>query len=122
GGVPAEEFAPPEQVLAVAAMNEGAGKAFHIDLSGEEPQITEVGELAGSDPRRLRCDLESGVCAVSDYSGSRITILSWDGTGAPTITDATAEGAIAKGPVGLDVFGRRIVSAGFEDNRYSIIE
>lgn len=122
GGVPAEEFTAPEQVLAVAAMNEGAGKLFHIDLSGEEPQITEVGELEGSDPRRLRCDLESGICAVSDFSGSRITILLWDGSGAPTIAGSTEAGAIAKGPVGIDVHGRRIVSVGFDDDRYSIIE
>src|SRR5690606_3210618 len=122
GGAPAEEFTAPEQVLAVAAMDEGPAKLFHIDLSGDERQITEVGELEGSDPRRLRCDLESGMCAVSDFSGSRITILRWDGSSAPGITDATAEGAIAKGPVGIDVFGRRIVSAGFDDNRYSILE
>jgi|GEM_PF-6479934 len=122
GGAPAEEFAPPTEIIAVAAMNEGAAKLFHIDLSGATPQFTEVGELPGNDPRRLRCDLQSGICAVSDFTGSRITILRWNGSGIPTIAGSTEVGAIAKGPVGIDVFGHRIVSAGYDDNRYSLIE
>lgn len=122
GGAPAGAFTPPDEVVAVAAMNEGPGKVFHIDLTGAEPAITEVGELVGTDPRRIRCDLGSGICAISDFSGSRITVLLWDGTGVPTIADVTDAGAIADGPVGIDVLGHRIVSVGFNDAQYSIIE
>lgn len=122
GGAPAEEFAPPTEIIAVAAMNEGAAKLFHIDLSGATPQFTEVGELPGSDPRRLRCDLQAGICAVSDFSASRITILRWNGSGLPTIAGSTEVGALAQGPVGIDVLDNRIVSAGYDDNRYSLIE
>lgn len=79
--------------------------------------VAVVGPL-GSDPRRVRCDFVSERCAVSDRSDDTVTVIAWDGSTAPSITGTAA---VAAGPVGIDVLGDRIVSAGYDDDHYSVI-
>ncbi len=125
GPTPPLSGAPPEEVL-VVGVSEGQGVLFHVDMPNdpdeEFPDHTNVGTLGGDNPRRIRCDFESGVCAVSDFANSLITVVLWNGKGMPTIGGVTAPGAVAAGPVGIDVFGHLIVSAGYNDDHYSIIQ
>ena len=125
GVPPAGDMLPPEELLAVGSTFD-EGVLYHIDMQAEDPEEYPWGEqagvLGGDDPRRIRCDLEAGVCAVSDFANSLVTVVLWSGTGMPTIAGVTDPGAIGDGPVGLDVFGHRIVVAGFNDDTYSIIE
>ncbi len=122
-------FTPPAALLATAWEWVGSTKtgrlhyvATHSDDPNTDPEGTLVGDLAGSDPRRIRCDLDSGICGITDFSGSLVTIVTWDGLTLPTITDVTTAGQVASGPVGLDVYGHFIVTAGYNDDQYSIIE
>lgn len=129
-GAPYLPFTPPDEALVVSWSYDGGteklGLLYHVDMDARsedpEPVGTRVGELSGNDPRRIRCDLGSGICAVSDFAHDLLTIILWDGAGLPTIGEATAAGQIADGPVGIDVFGHRIVTAGFNDDHYTIIE
>lgn len=129
GGAPTAAFTPPDEALVVTwerVENVRGGRLHHVDMHNEsadvEVEATLVGDLAGADPRRIRCDLDSGICAVSDFTGDLVTIVLWDGTGMPTIAGTTGPGEIADGPVGLDVFGNRVVTAGFNDDHFSVIE
>jgi hypothetical protein len=121
-GVPTDPAALPEEMLAIG--NDGtSGVLYHIEtVSGPDPVHTEIGTLAGDNPRRLRCDLGSGICAVSDFANSLVNVILWSGTGTPTIGGSTTAGQIASGPVGLDVYGNYIVTAGYNDDSYSILE
>ena len=123
GVVPATAFTAPDELIAVAGTSGAGGTLYHITaVNSGNPVIGEIGALAGDDPRRIRCDFTSGICAVSDFANSRVTVVLWDGSGAPSIAGSTTAGAIANGPVGIDVFGQRIVTTGYNDGQYSIIE
>lgn len=112
----------PEEMLVVGNTSND-GVLYYIETVSEtDPTWQEVGNLGGDNPRRIRCDLESGICAVSDFANSLVTVITWSGTGMPTIGASTTAGQIASGPVGLDVYGSYIVTAGYNDDSYSIIE
>jgi hypothetical protein len=108
--------------LLVIGVTNGVGVLHYLDLSTDPPADPWISPLTGTNPRRIRCDFDSGVCASTDFAGSRLNVIMWDGESEPVLGGVTAAGALAAGPVGLDVFGRRIVTAGFNDNRYSITE
>lgn len=101
-----------------------------VDLS-VEPARYSATQDAGS-ARRIRCDFETQLCAISRYGGSsstrRLSFFRWDGESEPRITEdqkwntvTIASHGLAHGPVGIDVMGNRIVTAGYVDNQYSII-
>ena len=73
----------------------------------------------GSDPRRLRWDPDSGLVALSDFTDSQIYLWMWDGSGTPTHIDTVD---VCSGPVGIDVDGDKVVCAGFNDDKFSIID
>lgn len=101
---------------------DGAGVLYFTDFSDPPNLVADrIADLAGDNPRRIRCDYSSGLCAISDFANSLITIVQWDGVTAPTVMDVTTSGSIADGPVGLDVYGQRVVAAGFNDDQYTII-
>ena len=113
-----------DQLLVVGRRVDSTLHLLHVTLDamvGLSTQavasVSVVGPL-GSDPRRVRCDFASERCGVSDRTDNTVTVVDWDGSGAPSIT-ATAD--VAAGPVGIDVLGDRIVSAGYDDDRYSVI-
>lgn len=114
----------------------GAADLYFVELDPADPSADaiivrrELGLHAA--PRRIRCDLESQLCAISHFGGSsstrRITIFLWDGETMPDDSVGTpmsivsVDDGLANGPVGIDVVGNRIVTAGYWDNQYSIIE
>ncbi|MBE0546188.1 MAG: cadherin-like domain-containing protein [Rubrivivax sp.] len=120
--------ADASRFLVAGSNTSGPGELWFVDRSRQDPltgtraQATLVGTL-GRDPRRLRCGTEPlngslHLCAISDFRDSTVTLLSWDGMNAPTLGPAIAVG---DGPVGIDVFGHRIVVAGFNDDSYTLL-
>lgn len=95
----------------------GSHDLFLIDPVG--PTETFVANL-GSNPRRMRWDANSGFGGVSDFTDNTVTVFHWDGTATPPTILGTP--TVADGPVGIDVYDNRIVSAGFRDDQYSLIE
>jgi hypothetical protein len=81
-------------------------------------RVTTVANV-GDDPVRLRC-LE-GVCAVTNNGSDTLTILTWDGGDAATVTETVPVG---DGPIGLSLrkIGDSIVilSTGQNDDTYSV--
>lgn len=87
-----------------------------VDKKGTETFVAGL----GSDPRRMRWDASLGIGGVSDFTDGTVTVFSWDGSATlPTVISTVNVG---DGPVGIDVLGSRIVSAGFNDDTYSMIE
>jgi hypothetical protein len=121
-GLPADPAGQPEEAIAVGHTSSTGLLWYMESISDQYPVGSYVADLPGDDPRRIRCDLDTGICAVSDFSNSLVTIVLWSGTGTPTVAENTTAGQIASGPVGLDVFGHLIVTAGYNDDQYSIIE
>lgn len=95
----------------------GAEGLVAYDVTGDTPtRLTQLD--LGTQPRRIRCDGERSICAVSDFADSTITLVAWDGGSAPVITDTVA---VADGPVGIDIREGYVVSAGYNDNQLSTI-
>ncbi len=120
--------ADASRFLVAGSNTSGPGELWFVDRSRQDPltgtqaSATLVGTL-GRDPRRLRCGTEPlngslHLCAISDFRDSTVTLLTWDGMNAPTLGPAIAVG---DGPVGIDVFGHRIVVAGFNDDSYTLL-
>jgi hypothetical protein len=99
---------------------------LHLTLDGPVGLRTQAASVAtvthaaalGSDPRRIRCDLAAERCAVADFTDSTLTVVSWDGSGAPAVVGSAN---VASGPVGIGVLGTHIVSAGFNDDQVSVV-
>jgi hypothetical protein len=99
---------------------------LHVTLDGPVGLRTQAASVAtvvnvaalGSDPRRIRCDLAAERCAVADFTDSTLTVVSWDGSGAPAVV---GNANVASGPVGIGVLGDHIVSAGFNDDQFSVV-
>ena len=120
--------ADASRFLVAGGSTSGPGELWFVDRSSQDPltgtqaSATLVGTL-GSDPRRLRCGTAPlngalHLCAISDFQDSTVTLLTWDGMNAPTLGPTIAVG---DGPVGIDVYGHRIVVAGFNDDSYTLL-
>ena len=77
--------------------------------------VINLGAL-GSDPWRIRCDYTANVCGVADFGDSTVTVVDWNG--AVAIVDT---GNVGDGPVGIGVLGNHIISAGFNDDTYTVL-
>ena len=86
--------ADASRFLVAGSSTSGPGELWFVDRSRQDPltgtraSATLVGTL-GSNPRRLRCGTEPlngslHLCAITDFSDSTVTLLTWDGTNAPS--------------------------------------
>jgi hypothetical protein len=107
-----------EVLLAVEAGSPST--LWRIRTDRADPALPESGPVGmlGDFARRVRCDLSSGVCAVSNFDSDTVTLLAWDGAGVPEILETVD---VAAGPIGLDVSGDQVVVAGFYDGRVAVI-
>ncbi len=112
-------------IPALSAVSNASGTKFliinatslnFVDATSATPTVTEIAPLT-SNPRRIRCDLATNLCAISDFANSKLSLVKWDGETAPSLTDTID---VALGPVGIDIFGNTIVSAGYTDNKFSV--
>lgn len=89
------------------------------DYTGPSPVSTLIDTL-GQNSQKLVCDSATGLCAVSNCSfpSNFVGVYRWQG--GPAVTVGPRVASTLDCAFALDVFGNRIVVAGFNDNQYAV--
>lgn len=95
------------------------GRIYHHDLVDLLAPAVAIGD-AGNSPRRIRT--AGDLAFISNFESDELTVLSWNGVGAPTLIGSIPVG---DGPVGIDALeltggNVAVVSTGFNDNTSTV--